>query len=583
MHSVAIKDFDDYIDYLEVHPEEFPQLFNTILINVTAFFRDPPAWEFLAAEILPRIVGEGSDPVRVWSAGSAAGQEAYSIAILVAERLGVPQFRQRVKIYATDVDEEALGQARQATYAPKDVEDVPPRYLERYFERTANHYLFHKELRRSVIFGRHDLVQDAPISRISLLVCRNTLMYLNSDTQSRILAGFHFALNDGGLLFLGKAEMLLTHSHLFSPVDMKSRVFAKVLPPEAVVRGPRPVGANREEVTRQMVNHARLRDVAFESDPLAQMMVDPRGVVTMLNERARALLGLTPDDLGRPLRDLSVSYRPVDLRTAIEEATSGQRPVIRKEVAWSGPAGESRLLDVTVLPLFEPDGTAIGIKVAFDDVTSYRRLQEELHQSKQALETAYEELQSSNEELETTNEELQSSNEELETTNEELQSTNEELETMNEELQSTNEELETINTELRERGDEVNESGAFLASVLAGLRAAVTVVDRELKILVWNEGAADLWGPRPEEVRGRYLLNLDIGLPLSELRQPIRACLAGESRYQQIGLDATDRHGRVVRCTVTCTPLDGVSGSAIRGVILLMEIGDAATPSRPGP
>jgi two-component system CheB/CheR fusion protein len=582
MQAVAIKAFGDYIDYLEVHPEEFPQLFNTILINVTAFFRDLPAWEFLAAEIIPRVVGETSDPVRVWSAGSAAGQEAYSIAILLAEHLGVAHYRQRVKIYATDVDEEALTQARQATYGPREVEDLPPRYLEKYFERTAHHYVFNKELRRSVIFGRHDLVQDAPISRVRLLVCRNTLMYFNSDTRSRILAGFHYALNGTGFLFLGKAEMLLTHAHLFSPVDLKSRIFVKVSSAETGGRVLRPAVADREEVTSHMVSDARLRDLALESDPLAQIVVDPGGVVTMINERARALFGLTPDDLGRPLRDLSVSYRPADLRSALEDATTGRRPVVRKDVAWPGASGEPRLLDVTALPLLDLDGSVLGVKIAFDDVTSYKRLQEELHQSKQALETAYEELQSSNEELETTNEELQSSNEELETTNEELQSTNEELETMNEELQSTNEELETINTELRQRTDEVTEGNAFLASVLAGLRTGVTVVDRELKILVWNERAADLWGLRPDEARGRHLFDLDIGLPLSELRQPIRACLAGESPYQQVGLDATDRRGRSVRCTVTCTPLGAVPGSGIRGVIVLMEVDDAATPSRPG-
>ena len=222
MQSVAIPEFAEYIDYLEIHPEEFQHLFNTILINVTGFFRDPAAWQYLAAEVIPRILGDRpGEPVRVWSAGCASGQEAYSIAILLAEAVGMERFRHLVKIYATDVDEEALAQARLAAYSPKDVEDVPPPLLARYFERTPNHYVFNKELRRSVIFGRHDLVQDAPISRVHLLLCRNTLMYLNRETQANILTRFHYALNGGGFLFLGKAEMLLTHSHLFTPVDLK--------------------------------------------------------------------------------------------------------------------------------------------------------------------------------------------------------------------------------------------------------------------------------------------------------------------------------------------------------------------------
>src|SRR5262249_2579389 len=156
-------------------------------------------------------------------------------AILLAEQLGVENFRARVKIYATDVDEEALNQARLGSYTQKDVEEVPASLRDRYFERIGTHYVFHKELRRSVIFGRHDLVQDAPISRISLLVCRNTLMYFNNETQGRILSRFHYALNDIGFLFLGKAEMLLTRTDLFLPVDLKRRIFLKV--PNHTARG----------------------------------------------------------------------------------------------------------------------------------------------------------------------------------------------------------------------------------------------------------------------------------------------------------------------------------------------------------
>jgi len=186
------------------------------------------------------------------------------------------------------------------------------------------------------------------------------------------------------------------------------------------------------------------------------------------------------------------------------------------------------------------------------------------------VQTTNEELQSSNEELETTNEELQSSNEELETTNEELQSTNEELETMNEELQSTNEELQTVNEELRQRTDEMNQLNAFLESVLTGLRAAAVVLNQNLNVLIWNKRAEDLWGLRSDEVQGRSLLNLDIGLPVGELHGVIRPCLVGDSAHQEVDLDAVNRRGKKIRCRVTCTPL--ISPSKKReGVILLME------------
>jgi two-component system CheB/CheR fusion protein len=209
------------------------------------------------------------------------------------------------------------------------------------------------------------------------------------------------------------------------------------------------------------------------------------------------------------------------------------------------------------------------VVLTFTDVTSHRRLQRELEESHQELETAYEELQSTNEELETTNEELQSTVEELETTNEELQSTNEELETMNEELQSTNEELQTMNDELRTRGDELNSSNAFLHSILTSLEGGVAVVDRELRVLAWNEAAEELWGMREQEVRGQHFLNLDIGLPVDGLRTALRKCIAGESG-SGLTLEAVNRRGKPIRCQVTCTPLRGPTDE-MQGAILLMQ------------
>jgi len=210
----------------------------------------------------------------------------------------------------------------------------------------------------------------------------------------------------------------------------------------------------------------------------------------------------------------------------------------------------------------------LGVSITFEDVTHRQQLQADLQRSTQELETAYEELQSANEELETTNEELQSTNEELETTNEELQSTNEELETMNEELHSTNEELETMNTELLQRTEESNTATAFLQSILTGLRVGVAVVDPQLAVLVWNRRAEDLWGLRAEEVRGKPLLGLDIGLPVGGL--PLASFLDGSASYQEETLDATTRRGKTIRCHVTCTPFLGPEGKRA-GVVLLME------------
>lgn len=271
MQTVGVSTYGEYLDFLEVHQDEFQHLFNTILINVTSFFRDVEAWEYLEQTIVPRLLESKfpEAPIRIWVAGCASGEEAYSIAMLLAEAMGPQSFRDRVKIYATDLDDEALASSRFASYTDREVSSVPENLLKKYFERSGDRLIFDRDLRRSIIFGRHDLIQDAPISRVDMLQCRNTLMYFNAETQERILARFHFALSEGGFLFLGKAETLLTHANLFSPVDLRHRVFTKV--PQGRVRDRFFMfSPTHSEGTRQdFSGNGRLREAAFEHGPAA--------------------------------------------------------------------------------------------------------------------------------------------------------------------------------------------------------------------------------------------------------------------------------------------------------------------------
>jgi two-component system CheB/CheR fusion protein len=296
------------------------------------------------------------------------------------------------------------------------------------------------------------------------------------------------------------------------------------------------------------------------------LLVEREGFLVRTNEHARRAFGLNLRDHGRPFRDLEVSYRPVELRTPIEEAQTERRTVLVRGAEWMTRSG-AHVVDVEVSPLFV-EGDIRGVGVVFLDVTQQRELEEQLRQSNQELEHAYEEVQSTNEELETTNEELQSTIEELETTNEELQSTNEELETMNEELQSTNDELHTVNDEVRIRGDEVDQLNRFLSAILTSFGGGVVVVGPDRKVRLWNTRAEDLWGLREEEVRGLDFMDLDSGLPVQELGPTLDACLAQESESAEVVIDAVNRRGRRVRCHVTVNPLHGDDGE--RGAIVVM-------------
>jgi two-component system CheB/CheR fusion protein len=572
MHTVEVPTFEAYLDYLQVHQEEFEALFNTILINVTSFFRDPDVWEHVDKHVLPALIADRAPtaPIRIWSAGCASGQEPYSVAMLLAERLGLDALRERVKIYATDVDNEALAQARLAVYPTRLTADIPPHLFEKYFDSDDSLATLNRELRRVVIFGDIDLIQDAPISRVDFLLCRNTLMYFNTEAQSRILSRFAFSLNPNGFLLLGRAEMLFSHSTLFEPEDLKRRLFRISAKANIRHRTGALTDPARDIMEEPVSQDNRLRHAAFDAEPIAQIVLDASGAVAAANTRARHVLGISHRDIGRALQDLEVSYRPTELRGPLERARDERREVTIKDVQWF-LAGEARYYDIVVAPLLDEQRSVIGSRISFEDVTRYRLLQSELHASKQELDTAYEELQSTNEELETTNEELQSTVEELETTNEELQSTNEELETMNEELQSTNEELQTMNDEMRSRSTDMGSINLFLESVFSSLPAAVVVLDRDYRIRFWNEGAKELWGARRDEAIGVNFLALDIGLPVTDLRQPVREVLNDAKPYVTLTLPAISRRGRPFECRVNITPLHQFESAETAGVILIME------------
>jgi two-component system, chemotaxis family, CheB/CheR fusion protein len=401
-------------------------------------------------------------------------------------------------------------------------------------------------------------------------------MYFTAEAQGRILTRFHYALSDDGFLFLGRAEMLLTHAALFKPIDLKQRVFTKV--PRAQLRDRLQILAPTEtaEPADQVDRQLRVRGLATEGAPYPLLILDAAGTLVGANPAARRVLDMPASDVGRSFKDLTISYQPVDLRSPIDHANHDRRPVLVPSVQVAQPNDEVGVFDVHVAPLIDDAGSVVGTTISFVDVTVQSQLRTELDRARQEVETAYEELQSSNEELETTNEELQSTVEELETTNEELQSSNEELETMNEELESTNAELQTINNDLRARGDEITTLNALLEAITGNIEVGAVVLDPDMRVRVWNERAADMWGLRSDEVLGRSFYGLDIGLPANQLESMISSVIVGNGAHQELTVEATTRRGRRIRCLVKAHMVS--DGIRHRAAVLVMEELSAGVP-----
>lgn len=483
MFQLNVADYERYGEYIRKHPDEVNHLLNTILINVTEFFRDPPAWEILRHEILPNLLKsiKPGHSFRAWSAGCASGEEAYSVAILLAEHFGPRIQEYDIKIYATDIDEDALNSARRGEYSLDAARHVRAEWREKYFHGKGL-LRVNREIRRLVIFGRSNLGQDAPISHVNLLVCRNVLIYFDSPLQKQILSRFHYALEPGGILFLGKSESQLTNSPQFQRMNGRWRIFQRVT--SSPHNDERP--AWRDEAVNMREGHGPRNNLELESVRqqhrylmetlrIGVLSLSLDDTIAQHNTAVLTLCGLAPANLiGKRLSDTDFVIRIPELGAQLQATRinneSSRFPTRLKT------GGEEKLIEVTIRPLLDDRAQRCGTLIYLDD------------------QSVQEKLQTTVEELESTSEELQSANEELETTNEELQSTNEELETTNEELQSLNEELETTNQELEERTKELDQVNNVYLQTLEKIRLPVMLVNHERHIEFWNSRALRLFG-----------------------------------------------------------------------------------------
>jgi two-component system CheB/CheR fusion protein len=535
----------DYLAHLHSDDAEVQALYQDFLIRVTQFFRDPDAFEALKEHVFPAIVDNRAQgtPVRIWVAGCSTGEEVYSIAISLIEYLNGRRENVQIKILATDLNETALERARAGLYLDNIEIDVSPTRLRRFFVRHNGHYQISKSIRELCIFSRHNLIVDAPFSRLDLVSCRNVLIYMDVALQKRIIPLLHYALNPKGFLFLGSSETVGGFGELFETVDARNRIFTRSpsAGPVAIDFGsPVVAGGPAENLARD--DRATLwnaLDVQKEADRVLLARFAPVGVVvdetmTVLQFRGRTAPYLEPApgmaslDLFRMLREGLLA----EVRAATTQAKTENVIVSREDLRIA--EGEAlRSIRVDVIPFKVPPTGIRFFLVLFQEMDAGAEApihaaaeirpaptDEQKLQLQQELSALREYLQSVIEEQESTNEELKSANEEILSANEELQSTNEELQTAKEEAQSANEELATVNDELRHRNAELARVNNDLVNILSGVNIPIVMVGRDLRIRRFTPLAEKTFNLIPSDV-GRPISDIKPGLEVSDLTDRI--------------------------------------------------------------
>jgi two-component system, chemotaxis family, CheB/CheR fusion protein len=546
----------DYLKYVMANASELNILYSDLLIGVTGFFRDGGPFESLKTLVFPQLLEHRTvdEPIRIWVAGCATGEEVYSIAMLLLEYLEERAPNYRLQLFATDIAEHSLTRARLAVY-PRNIElEVAPERLQRFFLRTDKGYQVHRTVRDMVVFARHNLAKDPPFSRIDLVSCRNVLIYMQPALQKKVLRFFHYALNPNGFLLLGTSESVGDGSDLFALVDRKTKLYSKKDAARAsaldFALGPRPDAEPtlaRARDVRPAISVLQLADrkVLEQYGPPGVVVNETfdilqyRGKTGRFFEPAPGIASVNLLKLARP------ELLP-ELRSALHRALTEDIRVLSAPIQpWRDADFNTLRLDVTPLP----DAATIGrtFLVLFTEQTTLTPAElappsdtapvdARVHGLERELATTKEYLQTTIENYQATNEELQSSNEELQSSNEELQSTNEELETSKEELQSTNEELLTLNEELHNRMAQLNVTSDDLQNVFASANSAMLLVGRELRIRRFSSAA-------------EKLLNLipgDVGRPLAYLRGVIKA--RDIEQTVATAIDTTTSKEQKVRC-----------------------------------
>ena len=517
MTALDLTDLEAYVEHAREHEDELNSLFRDLMISVTSFFRDPEEFEALREQIKLHFKKIDDNGLRVWVAGCASGEEAYSIAMLLVESLGGwDNFDEtKLQIFATDIDKTALAAGRRGFYLDAAISGVPEDYLEKYFDRMSGGYQVKKALRDRIMFTPHNLCNDPPFSNIDLISCRNLLIYFNSVLQNKVIQRLHYALNSNGLLFIGKSEPIVGSGELFQPMAQGLRVLrrrartdlgrqrASTLPPSL----------SPNALTIQSIRQERANEVAHGMFDALVTMLGPNAIIVSSDLHIRKIYGSIDRYVSLTegiVRGATIAFLRPEIRHQVRILTTlamrnGETRIGPEQVL---PDNSKERFQVEVHPIADVPGSEDVALVVFkswvkpaapvpakdsDAAGSDERVDELERELKMIRETLHQTV----EELETTNEELQILNEELQSANEELQSNNEELETVNEELQSTNEELITVNEELQVNSHELTVLNQELDSILSNIAAPIIVVDAGLHIVRCSQNARSLFDIDP--------------------------------------------------------------------------------------
>ena len=545
-----IDKLEAYLQYLRRHRDEVEALFNDVLINVTSFFREPDSFEALKTVAFPAIMAQKGPnlPIRIWVPGCSTGEEVYSIAIILLESLGEKAPNTQIQVFATDLSEGIISKARAGIYPESVAMDISSERLRRFFLKVENGYQINKHIRDIVVFAKQDLAKDPPFSKLDLISCRNVMIYMSQVLQKRILPLFHYALNPGGILFLGSSETVGGFGELFVPLDKKNRIYTKK-PVQSLVPfdfGPRFHADQEIRVNAEVAKTLDLQKIGeqmllYRYSPPSVIVNDRLEIVQFFGQTGPFLDPLPGDATLNLLRMVKTGLH-LELRTAFQKAK--RDGAVRKDGVLVQEDSGLKTVNFEISPIKNIPGGERYYLVVFEEANrsiieepkknktqaapatktgkrEMSQLELENKRLKEELDASREYLQSIIEEQRTTNEELRSANEEIQSSNEELQSINEELETAKEELQSTNEELTTVNEELQNRNEELSKVNSDLSNLLSSVNIPIIMLGNDFRIRRFTPMAEKVMNLIPSDV-GRPVTDVKPNVKTPDLRKAIQ-------------------------------------------------------------